>query len=89
MAEIMKEVRIDVKTEPSLLPLANPSTVNGNTAENARPDVSGIGVRSPMERPFLDIRVMHPNSPSYIKKDIKALYRQHENEKKRSYVESE
>ena len=87
MAEIMKEVCIDVKTEPSLLPLANPSIVNGNTAENARPDVSGIGVWSPMERTFLDIRVMHPNSPSYIKKDIKALYRQHEKEKKRSYVE--
>ena len=29
----------------------------------------------------------NPNSPSYIKKDIKALYRQHEKEKKRSYVE--
>ena len=77
LAEIMKEVCLDVKIEPSLLPLANTDMIKGNTAENARLDVSGIGVWSPMERTFLDIRVMHPNSPSYIKKDIK-LYQQHE-----------
>ena len=40
-----------------------------------------------MERTFLDIRVMHPNSPSYINKDIRQVYRTHENEKKRTYNE--
>ena len=87
LAEIMKEVCMDVKIEPSLLPLANTNMIKGNTAENARLDVSGIGVWSPMERTFLDIRVMHPNSPSYIKKEIKSLYQQHEKEKKRAYIE--
>ena len=30
---------------------------------------------------------MHPNSVSYIDKDIDQVYRQHENEKKRTYNE--
>ena len=86
-AELMREVCTDVKTEPHLLPLANPNRVNGNTSENARLDVAGNGVWGPMERTFLDIRVMHPNSPSYINKDIRQVYRSHEMEKKRTYNE--
>ena len=78
----MKEVYKDVETEPILLPLANANMVKGNSAENICLDVSGIGVCSPMERPFLDIPVMHPNYPSCIKKDIKTIKR----EKKRAYV---
>ena len=86
-AELMREVCTDVKIEPHLLPLANPNRVNGNTSENARLDVAGNGVWGPMERTFLDIRVMHPNSPSYINKDIRQVYRAHELEKKRTYNE--
>ena len=86
-AELMREVCTDVKVEPHLLPLANPNSVNGNTSENARLDVSGNGVWSPMERSFLDIRIMHPNSPSYMNKDIAQVYRTHEKEKKRTYNE--
>ena len=40
-----------------------------------------------MEKTFLDIRVMHPNSPSYMNKDISQVYKTHENEKKRAYNE--
>ena len=38
-----------------------------------------------MERTFLDVRMMHPNSPSYIDKTPDQIYSQHEKEKKRSY----
>jgi len=38
-----------------------------------------------MERTFLDVRVLHPNSPSYRGQTTKSLYEQHETEKKRSY----
>ena len=38
-----------------------------------------------MERTFLDVRVMHPNSASYKDTKIEDLYVQHENEKKRTY----
>ena len=86
-AEFMREVCTDVKVEPSLLPLANPNRVNGNVSENARLDVAGNGIWGPMERTFLDIRVMHPNSPSYVNKDIRQIYRAHEMEKKRTYNE--
>ena len=84
-ADLLKEVCKDVKVEPLLLPLGNSGTLSSNTAEKARLDVSAVGVWSPMERTFLDVRVMHPNSPSYMEKPIEQLYVQHENEKKRTY----
>ena len=65
-ADLLKEVCKDVKVEPLLLPLGNSGTLSSNTAEKARLDVSAVGVWSPMERTFLDVRVMHPNSPSYM-----------------------
>ena len=66
----MREVCTDVRIEPPLLPLANDNIVSGNQAKSARLDVSGIGIWGPMQKTFLDIRVMHPNAPSYINKDI-------------------
>ena len=66
-----------------MLPLDNDlAVINGNMAQKARLDVSGNGVWGPQERTFLDIRIMHPNSPSYLDKDITQVYRQHEREKK-------
>ena len=43
-AEIMQEVCSDVRIEPELMPLDNNLMRNGNNAENARLDVTGIGV---------------------------------------------
>ena len=86
-AEIMREVCKDVRVEPPLLPLANDNTVGGNQAENARADVSGIGVWGPMQKTFLDIRVTHPNAPTHINKDMAQVYREQEQEKKRAYNE--
>ena len=85
-AELMKEVCYDVKIEPELLPLDN-DHMRGNTAEKARLDVSGNGVWGPFEKTFLDVRIMHPNAPSYINKTIGQIYTMHEKEKKRSYNE--
>ena len=39
------------------------------------------------EKTFLDIRVFHPNAPSYKNKSIEQLYTSHEQEKKRAYTE--
>ena len=86
-AELMKEVCFDVKVEPVLLPLDTDIARNGNTAEKARLDVSGVGVWGPLEKTFLDVRIMHPNAPSYINKNIKQVYSSHEKEKKRTYNE--
>ena len=84
-ATLLREVCKDVKVEPELLPLGNTDTLSTNTAEKARLDVSAVGVWSAMERTFLDVRVMHPNSPSYLDKTPDQIYKQHEREKKRTY----
>ena len=70
-----------------LLPIESDGHRSGNVAEKARLDVAGVGVRGAYEKTFLDIRIMHPNSPSYIDKPVERVYIQHENEKKRSYNE--
>ena len=85
-AEIMREVCLDVKIEPPLLPISN-QELNGNIAEKARLDVSGIGVWAPQERTFIDVRIFHPNAPSHVNKDIPKLYATNEKEKKSAYNE--
>ena len=84
-AALLKDVCKDIKIEPELLPLGNSETQSTNVAEKARLDVSAVGIWSPMERTFLDIRVMHPNSPSYMDITPDQLYIQQEREKKRTY----
>ena len=84
-AELMREVCTDVQIEPRLLPIANENPVNGNSSEGARLDVSGNGIWSPMEKTFLDVRVLHPNCASYIHKDIAQLFKEHEQGKKATY----
>ena len=86
-AELMREVCHDVKIEPDLIPIESDATRTGNTAHKARLDVSGVGVWGPYEKTFLDIRVMHPNSPSYMDKPIEQVFLTHENEKKNHYLE--
>ena len=86
-AELMKEVCHDVKVEPGLLPLDTELDRDGNIKERARLDVSGIGVWGSYERSFLDVRIVHPNAPSYIEKPIEKVYETHEKKKKREYNE--
>ena len=83
----MREVCHDVRVEQELLPLDNDEIINGNRAQKARMDVTGNGVWGPQERSFLDIRVTHPNCPSHQGKKLATLYREQEQEKKRTYNE--
>ena len=84
-ANLLREICKDVKVEPELLPLGNAGTLSSNTADKAHLDVSAIGIWSSMERTFLDVRVMHPLSSSYMGKSKDQIYAQHENEKKQTY----
>ena len=84
-ANMLREVCKDVKVEPELLPIGNSETQSSNRADKARLDVSAVGVWSSMERTFLDVRVFHPNSPSYVNTSPQQLYTRHEKEKKRDY----
>ena len=84
-ANMLREVCKDVKVEPELLPIGNSETQSSNRADKARLDVSAVGVWSSMERTYLDVRVFHPNSPSYVNTSPQQLYTRHEKEKKRDY----
>ena len=62
-AEISKSVCKDVKIEPELLPIETANVNSSNLADGARLDLSAVGLWRPMERTFMDVRVIHPNSP--------------------------
>ena len=82
-ADLQREVCRDV-VEPQLLPVNN-EEIDGTSADRAAPDISSRGLWSTFERTFFDVRVLHPNAPSYRSSDVSALYRKHEEEKRRKY----
>ena len=84
-ASILKDVCKDVKVEPELQPVGNVLLDGSTEAERARLDVSAVGIYSPLERTFLDVRIMHPNSTSYQGKSLGKIYALHEKEKKQKY----
>ena len=87
IAEILREVCRDVKVEPELIPIDSDFNINPaeNSSEKARLDVSSVGLWSPMQRNFMDIRVFHPNAPSYQNRPLQSLYKDHERRKKAAY----
>ena len=84
-AELQQEVCRDVVIEPRLLPLENNTEVAGTVGDRAAPDVSSRGLWSTFERTFFDVRVLHPNAPSYQSTPASTLYSTHEKEKMRKY----
>ena len=50
-------------------------------------EISGIGVWAPLERCFIDVRVVHPNCPTHVNKELKSLFDENEKQKKRAYNE--
>ena len=83
-AELQSEVCRDVVTEPRLLPLDG-EVIAGTSADRAAPDISSRGIWSTFERTFFDVRVLHPNAPSYRSVPLSSLYANHEKEKMRKY----
>ena len=84
-ASLLKDICKDIKIEPELMPIGGNEISSTNTSEKARLDVSAVGIWSPMERTFMDVRVVHPNAPSYRGKKLDKIYDQNEKEKKRAY----
>ena len=88
LANILEEVCTDVQTEPHLIPIEADFDVKKTTAikgDKARLDVSCVGLWSPLERTFMDVRIVHPCSPSYKNVPVETLLRNNERAKKRSY----
>ena len=86
-ANLLREVCPNTCTEPGLQPL-NSETFQlrtANTDNEARVDIRAEGFWTSAQVAFFDIRVFHPSAPSYRKKELSAVYRLHENAKKREY----
>ena len=65
------------------MPTSVPATANRQ--DEARADIHARELWGQRQGAFLDIRVFHPNAPSYRNSAIPAIYRRHEQEKKREY----
>ena len=81
-AQILSEVCKDVSTEPHLL-----QDPTGKLGDSARLDISARGVWSGLDKTLFDVRIFHPGSESYKDKTLDSLYKRHENEKKKKYLE--
>ena len=70
-----------------LQPLTGESFVKKSTItdDEARVDVSARGFWVRGQRAFLDIRAFSPLAKSHVNKDLQAVYRSQEKEKKRKY----
>ena len=87
VAYFLREAKCkDVRTEPSLLPVnAENFSKQTNTQDEARLDVSAVGVYAPFERTFFDVRVTHPNCETNVYKSPDQVYKEHEKAKKDLY----
>ena len=87
LAEVLREVCSDVKVEPQLIPVTGEVLPAGsNVTDNARSDVSAVGLWHPMNRAFIDVMVFNPHAPSNAATSLKQTYIRHEQDKKRSYL---
>ena len=87
--ELLTELCHDVRVEPCLQSLSGEvfSCRSANTAPDARADVRARGFWTPGEDAFFDVRVFHPNAPSYVDCSPASLFSRHERCKRREYQE--
>eukprot|EP00117_Sycon_ciliatum_P033528 scpid19357/ scgid25783/ len=89
-ASIMKEVAHQVVVEPLLEPLTGERMTlrSASTEDNARLDIGASGVwGGRYERSYFDVRVFNPHAPTNAKFALPAVYKRHEQEKRRRYEE--
>ena len=76
----------DVTVEPSLLPVTDLHSKNmTNTQDEARLDISAVGVYAPFEKTFMDVGVTHHNCVTNAFKPLTQIYLEHEKAKKDMY----
>ena len=85
MSKVCSEVAIEPPLQPLSGEIITPKTVNRQ--DDTRADIYACGFWGRRQGAFFDIRVFHPNAPSYRHSSIPAVYRRHELQKKREYGE--
>ena len=78
-AEIFREVCKDVTNEPPLIP-------SDKLGDRSKLDIGAWGLWNGLERTLCDVRIFHPGAPSYRNRKVEAVYKQHEDEKKNTYL---
>ena len=86
-ANWLSEVYHDVEKEPPLMPLTGETIVplTANRRDDARADIRARGFWGRQQSAFFDVRVFHPNAPSYRNQSIPTAYRRQEQTKKLEY----
>ena len=86
-AEWLNKVCYDVVIESPLQQLTGEEVVpaTANRQDEAHADIHARGFWGRRQGTFLDVRVFHPNAPSYHNSTIPSIYRCHEQVKKREY----
>ena len=79
IAEILREVCTDVVVEPPLTPLESDTYTEGrnnsmNVKDGARLDIACVGLFSPLEKTYMDVRIFHAGAPSYRNRTLASLY---------------
>ena len=84
-ASLLSEVCHNVAIEPHVQPLNSEGFhhKSANTDENSRLDIRARVFWNLGQDAYFDVRVLHPNAPSYCSMDLPAIYHRHE--KKRQY----
>lgn len=77
-ANLLKKVCNDVEIEPTLQPVNN---------DEARLDIRARGFWRPGQSAFFDVRVTNTNANSQKDMPLSAIYKKHEDDKKRKYGE--
>jgi len=62
-------------------------SIQANRALDARLDIHARGLWERQRSAFFDVRVCHPYADSYRDLDLKQIYKQHENDKKRLHTQ--
>ena len=86
---LLNKVCIDVESEPHLLPVTKEKMMlkTANIEEGARLDIKANGFWRRGQSAFYDIRITHVNSKSNYGKTTSAIFHQHEQSKKREYLQ--
>ena len=86
---LLNKVCVDVEHEPHLLPVNNEhfDLRTSNTKNDARLDLKARGFWRRGQTAFFDVRVTHVNSDTNKNKNTKKIFREHEEAKKREYMQ--
>ena len=86
IAEMLQEVKNDVRIEPILQPLTGEEqSVGGSVSVAAQADISARWFCCRGQRVFFGVRIFDPNAQRHENKTLKRCYELNEHEKKRYY----